>query len=87
MPSNCTGFSAFDLLYSRSVRGPLTSGRIESSGRPDQPAVELREKLSECALLTSQEADVSITSCRETSTGVLVQELQCPDVGQEFRCL
>ncbi|KAK3881466.1 hypothetical protein Pcinc_014122 [Petrolisthes cinctipes] len=57
MPSNCTGFSAFDLLYSRSVRGPLTSGRIESSGRPDQPAVELREKLSECALLTSQEAD------------------------------
>ncbi|KAK3874531.1 hypothetical protein Pcinc_001152 [Petrolisthes cinctipes] len=68
MPSDRTGFSAFDLLYGRSVRGPLTvlkdlweDHNLQEEDRTSlQYIIELREKLSECALLAAQEADVSI---------------------------
>ncbi|KAK3880810.1 hypothetical protein Pcinc_014731 [Petrolisthes cinctipes] len=67
MPSDRTGFSAFDLLYGRSVRGPLTvlkdlweDHNLQEEDRTSlQYIIELREKLSECALLAAQEADVS----------------------------
>lgn len=67
VPSDRTGFSAFDLLYGRSVRGPLTvlrdlweDRRIDNQERNQfQYVIELREKLSECAKIAAQHADVS----------------------------
>lgn len=68
IPNDRTGFSPFELLYGRSVRGPLSVLRDlwEDRSIPDDErttfryVLELREKLAECAQLASQQADVSI---------------------------
>ncbi|XP_050708029.1 uncharacterized protein LOC126993204 [Eriocheir sinensis] len=67
MPSDRTGLSAFDLLYGRTVRGPLTVLKdlwedrdLQEEERTSlQYVIELREKLTECAQLAAREADVS----------------------------
>ncbi|XP_045134079.1 uncharacterized protein LOC123517739 [Portunus trituberculatus] len=67
IPSDRTGFSPFELLYGRSVRGPLTvlkelwdNQDIQGEERTSfQYVLELRNKLSECAQLAAQAADVS----------------------------
>ena len=69
LPSDRTGFSAFDLLYGRTVRGPLTVLRdlwedrnLEEEERTSlEYVIELREKLTECAQLAPRKADVSIS--------------------------
>lgn len=69
LPSDRTGFSPFELLYGRAVRGPLSvlkdlwedkdlSGDNRSSF---QYVIELKDKLADCAQLASQNADLSIT--------------------------
>ncbi|XP_050709220.1 protein NYNRIN-like [Eriocheir sinensis] len=67
VPSDRTGLSAFDLLYGRTVRGPLTVLKdlwedrdLQEEERTSlQYVIELREKLTECAQLAAREADVS----------------------------
>ena len=67
-PSDRTGFSAFELLYGRSVRGPLSvlrdlweQGTLPEDDRTSfQYVLELRDKLTECARLAAQNADVSV---------------------------
>ncbi|XP_050704489.1 uncharacterized protein LOC126989931 [Eriocheir sinensis] len=67
MPSDRTGLSALDLLYGRTVRGPLTVLKdlwedrdLQEEERTSlQYVIELREKLTECAQLAAREADVS----------------------------
>ena len=67
LPSDRTGFSAFDLLYGRAVRGPLTALRdlwedqhIQGEERSSfQYILELREKLAECSKLAAQNAEIS----------------------------
>ncbi|KAK3890013.1 hypothetical protein Pcinc_006010 [Petrolisthes cinctipes] len=69
LPSDRTGFSAFDLLYGRSVRGPLTAlkdlwedRQLKADDRTSlQYVIEMRNKLQECAQLAAQQADVSTT--------------------------
>ncbi|XP_050703676.1 uncharacterized protein LOC126989161, partial [Eriocheir sinensis] len=65
MPSDRTGLSALDLLYGRTVRGPLTVLKdlwedrdLQEEERTSlQYVIELREKLTECAQLAAREAD------------------------------
>ncbi|XP_042229996.1 uncharacterized protein LOC121871652, partial [Homarus americanus] len=69
IPSDRTGFSAFELLYGRAVRGPLSVLRdlwedtsIEDDERTHyQYVLELRDKLSQCAKIAAQNADISNT--------------------------
>ncbi|XP_076064943.1 uncharacterized protein LOC143038984 [Oratosquilla oratoria] len=67
LPSDRTGFSAFELLYGRSVRGPLTVLRDlwenrtlhEEERSSFQYVVELQEKLAECSQMAAQQPDIS----------------------------
>ena len=67
IPSDRTGFSAFELLYGRQVRGPLTvlrdlweDRKVTHDERTSfQYVIELREKLEVCAKLAAQNAEVS----------------------------
>ncbi|XP_076036803.1 uncharacterized protein LOC143022466 [Oratosquilla oratoria] len=67
LPSDRTGFSAFELLYGRSVRGPLTFLRDlwenrtlhEEERSSFQYVIELQEKLAECSQMAAQQADIS----------------------------
>ena len=67
IPSNRTGFSAFELLYGRAVRGPLTVLRDlwedRNIGDDDRSAfqyvIKLQDKLAESAKIAAQNADVS----------------------------
>ncbi|XP_037779191.1 uncharacterized protein K02A2.6-like [Penaeus monodon] len=69
IPSDRTGFSAFELLYGRAVRGPLTVLRdlwedrsIKDDERTTfQYVIELRDKLEECAKIAAHNADISST--------------------------
>ena len=66
-PSDRTGFSPFELLYGRSVRGPLSVLRDlwEDKTLPQdertsfQYVLELRDKLEECSKIAAQNAEVS----------------------------
>ncbi|KAK4314023.1 hypothetical protein Pmani_014666 [Petrolisthes manimaculis] len=68
MPSDRTGFSAFELLYGRSIRGPLSVLKdlwedqdIKEEERTNyQYVLELRDKLSECAKIAAQNAEVNV---------------------------
>ncbi|XP_076069884.1 uncharacterized protein LOC143041747 [Oratosquilla oratoria] len=67
LPSDRTGFSAFELLYGRSVRGPLTVLRDlwenrtlhEEERSSFQYVIELQDKLAECSQMAAQQADIS----------------------------
>ena len=67
MPSDRTGFSAFELLYGRSVRGPLTvlrdlweDRKASNDERTSfQYVIELKDKLEDCAKIAAQNAEVS----------------------------
>ena len=67
LPSDRTGFSAFELLYGRSVRGPLTVLRDlwEDPTLPDderssfQYVIELQDRLNECSQIAAQHANIS----------------------------
>ena len=67
MPCDRTGFSAFELLYGRQVRGPVTVLRdlwedtsIADTERPlFQYVIETRERLEDCAKLAAQNAGIS----------------------------
>lgn len=69
IPSDRTGFSAFELLYGRSVRGPLSvlkdlwedKDADEEERTSFQYVIELRDKLAECAKIAAQNADISTT--------------------------
>ena len=66
-PSDRTGFSPFELLYGRSVRGPLSVLRdlwedktLQEDERTSfQYVLELRDKLEECSKIAAQNAEVS----------------------------
>jgi hypothetical protein len=68
MPSDRSGFSAFELLYGRRVRGPLTVLRdlwenksTESEERSCfQYVIELQSKLEHCSRIAAQNAAVSV---------------------------
>ena len=67
LPSDRTGFSSFELLYGRQVRGPLTVLRdlwedssLDCEEREiHQYVLELREKLEECAGIAANSAENS----------------------------
>ena len=67
LPSDRTGFSPFELLYGRAVRGPLAVLRdlwedknLSDDNRSSfQYVIELKDKLSESAQLASRNADIS----------------------------
>ena len=67
IPSDRTGYSAFELLYGRAVRGPLAVLRdlwedqsVSEDGRSSfQYVIELKDKLAECSKIAAQNADVS----------------------------
>nr|XP_027232840.1 uncharacterized protein LOC113824300 [Penaeus vannamei] len=67
IPSDRTGFSAFELLYGRTVRGPLSVLRDlweDTTMRDDvrssfQYVIELKDKLEECAKIAAQNAEIS----------------------------
>ncbi|XP_069988596.1 uncharacterized protein [Penaeus vannamei] len=67
IPSDRTGFSAFELLYGRTVRGPLSVLRDlweDITMRDDvrssfQYVIELKDKLEECAKIAAQNAEIS----------------------------
>ena len=67
IPSDRSGFSAFELLYGRRVRGPLTVLRDlwEDSDLPEtertqfQYVIELREKLDQTAQIAAHNSDIS----------------------------
>ena len=67
IPSDRTGYSAFELLYGREVRGPLMvlrdlweNNELSSDDRSAfQYVVELQEKLGECAKLAAQTSELS----------------------------
>ena len=69
LPSDRTGFSAFEMLYGRKVRGPLAvlrdlweNSALNSEERDSfQYIVELREKLEDCAKIAASRADISAT--------------------------
>ena len=69
IPSDRSGFSAFELLYGRRVRGPLTVLRdlwedpqLPPTDRDQfQYVIELRDKLDESAKIAAQNADISAT--------------------------
>ena len=68
LPSDRSGFSAFELLYGRQVRGPLRVLRDlwEQQHMPQdqrssfQYVIELQEKLEECAKIAAQNAKISV---------------------------
>lgn len=70
VPSDRTGFSAFELLYGRQVRGPLTVLRDLWTDKTlpveerscYQYVLELRDKLEDCAEIAARNADISITN-------------------------
>lgn len=67
IPSDRTGFSAFELLYGRTVRGPLSVLRDLWEDRTLQDddrstfryVVELQDKLAETAKIAAENADIS----------------------------
>ena len=67
MPSDRTGFSAFEMLYGRSLWGPLSVLRDlwEDTKLNDeqrscfQYVIDLKDKLAQCAKLAAENADVS----------------------------
>lgn len=67
IPSDRTGFSAFELLYGREIRGPLSVLRDLWEDRTLQDddrssfryVVELQERLAESAKIAAQNADIS----------------------------
>lgn len=67
MPSDRTEFSAFELLFSRQVRGPLAVlkdlweyKQIKSDERETfQYALDLQNRLEDCAKIAAQNADIS----------------------------
>ena len=67
IPSDRTGFSAFELLYGWSVRGPLSVLRdlwedkeaTEDDRSCFQYVIELKDKLEDCAKIAAQNAEVS----------------------------
>ncbi|XP_047469564.1 uncharacterized protein LOC125025584 [Penaeus chinensis] len=67
IPSDRTGFSAFELLYGRTVRGPLSVLRdlwedttIKDDDRSSfQYVIELKDKLEECAKIAAKNAEIS----------------------------
>ena len=67
IPSDRTGFSAFELLYGRPVRGPLSVLRdlwenrsVEEDERTMfQYVIELRDKLEDSSRIAAQNADIS----------------------------
>ena len=67
MPSDRTGFSAFELLYGRSLRGPLSVLRDlweDTKLNDDQRScfqyvIDLKDKLADCAKIAAENADVS----------------------------
>ncbi|XP_076060325.1 uncharacterized protein LOC143036653 [Oratosquilla oratoria] len=67
IPSDRTGFFAFELLYGRTVRGPLSvlrdlweDRRIKDDDRSTfSYVIELQDKLAESAKIAAQNADVS----------------------------
>ncbi|XP_037794286.1 uncharacterized protein LOC119589789 [Penaeus monodon] len=69
IPSDRTGFSAFELLYGRTVRGPLSVLRdlwedttIKEDDRSSfQYVIELKDKLEECAKIAARNAEISST--------------------------
>lgn len=69
MPSDRTGFSAFEMLYGRSLRGLLSvlgdlweNGELEDDQRSCfQYVIDLKDKFAECAKIAAENADVSAT--------------------------
>ncbi|XP_063612558.1 uncharacterized protein LOC134786041 [Penaeus indicus] len=67
IPSDRTGFSAFELLHGRTVRGPLSVLRdlweettIKEDDRSSfQYVIELKDKLDECAKIAAQNSEIS----------------------------
>ncbi|XP_069970993.1 uncharacterized protein [Penaeus vannamei] len=67
IPSDRTGFSAFELLYGRTVQGPLSVLRDlweditmrDDVGSSFQYVIELKDKLKECAKIAAQNAEIS----------------------------
>ena len=67
IPSDRTGFSPFELLYGRTVRGPITVLRdlwedrtLNDDDRTTyQYVIELQDKLADCAKVAAQNADIS----------------------------
>lgn len=67
LPSNRTGFSPFELLYGRQVRGPITvlnelwtNSKVSESERDVyQYIIDLREKLEVCAKLALENTKVA----------------------------
>ncbi|KAK3891150.1 hypothetical protein Pcinc_004940 [Petrolisthes cinctipes] len=102
LPSDRTGFSAFDLLYGRSVRGPLTvlkdlweDRQLKADDRTSlQYVIEMRDKLQECAQLAAQQADTGPYKILERRNKVdyLVDDPKGPKLyhanifKQYFRC-
>lgn len=69
IPSDRSGFSAFELLYGRQVRGPLSvlkdlweDGNLATEERTlFQYVMELQTKLQECAKIAAENADISVS--------------------------
>ena len=69
IPSDRTGFSAFELLYGKQVRGPLAvlrdlweNDKLQPEERPSfQYLFDLRERLEECSEIAARNAEVSAT--------------------------
>ena len=67
MPSDRTGYSAFELLYGRRVRGPITVLRdlwenksvVGEERETYQYVIELQTKLEDCAKVAVQNSNVS----------------------------
>lgn len=69
MPSDRSGYSAFELLYGRQVRGPISVLRDlweDNSLQEDQRScfqyvIELKNKMEECAKIAAQNSAISAT--------------------------
>ena len=69
MPSDRTGFSAFELLYGRAVRGPVSvlrdlwedSKLTEDERSCFQYVIELKDKLADCSRIAAHNASISAT--------------------------
>ncbi|XP_063601110.1 uncharacterized protein LOC134777201 [Penaeus indicus] len=72
IPSDRTAFSPFELLYGRTVRGPLSVLRDlwenpnvnEDQRSTYQYVIELKDKLADCAKIAAQNADISSSRYR-----------------------
>ena len=68
IPSDHSGFSAFELLYGRQVRGPLAILRdlwgdkilIDENHTLHQYVIELQTKFQECAKIAARNTEVSV---------------------------